>query len=193
MSSRRFRKERPLAPLLPQGIPAVQGADTEVTTIRRWSPTAINHVSRWAGAEERSLGPSIAPSGAWGNPGRAIVRRYMCGASTGQTAVEGMRQHRNRDGGFWVAATDPLAAEQALAGTIPTSRGRAAALLSDGATRLVDRFGLATWRQTLDLLDRQGPSGLIHEVRMAERSDPNGSRWPRGKTFDDATALHYRF
>ncbi|GAA4182636.1 hypothetical protein GCM10022252_08840 [Streptosporangium oxazolinicum] len=103
-----------------------------------------------------------------------------------------MRAHRNVDGGFWVAAVDPLAAEQALTGTIPVDRVRAAAVLSDGASRLVDRFGLVTWRQLLDLLDHDGPAELIRQVREAERSDPNGSRWTRGKIFDDATAIYGR-
>ncbi|WP_067137498.1 protein phosphatase 2C domain-containing protein [Microtetraspora malaysiensis] len=105
-----------------------------------------------------------------------------------RTYVEAMRAHRNRDGGFWVASSDPLAAEQALTGTLPADQIRAAALLSDGASRLVDRFGLATWRQALDILAQGGPAELVRRVRDAERSDLNGKRWPRGKTFDDATA-----
>ncbi|MEU8381621.1 integrase [Streptosporangium sp. NPDC048865] len=106
--------------------------------------------------------------------------------------MEAMRAHRNVDGGFWVAAVDPLAAEQALTGTVPVDRVRAVAVLSDGASRLVDRFGLATWRQLLDLLDHDGPAELIRQVREAERSDLNGSRWSRGKIFDDATAVYGR-
>ncbi|MGV9534714.1 protein phosphatase 2C domain-containing protein [Streptosporangium sandarakinum] len=107
--------------------------------------------------------------------------------------VEALRDHRNRDGGFWVAAIDPLAAEQALTRTVPISDVRAAALLSDGASRLVDRFHLATWRQALDVLAGSGPTELIRRVREAERSDPDGSRWPRGKTYDDATAAFWTF
>ncbi|GAA3421742.1 integrase [Streptosporangium vulgare] len=106
--------------------------------------------------------------------------------------IEAMRAHRNVDGGFWVAAVDPLAAEQALTGTVPVDRVRAVAVLSDGASRLVDRFGLATWRQALDLLDHDGPAELIRQVREAERSDLDGSRWTRGKIFDDATAAYGR-
>ncbi|MBG0820090.1 protein phosphatase 2C domain-containing protein [Planomonospora sp. ID91781] len=102
--------------------------------------------------------------------------------------VETLRGHRNRDGGFWVASADPLAADQALTGTVPAHQVRAAALLSDGASRLVDRFALTTWRQTLDLLDEHGPAELIRRVRAAEHSDPHGERWPRGKALDDATA-----
>jgi len=107
--------------------------------------------------------------------------------------VETLRDHRNRDGGFWVASVDPLAAEQALTGTAPVDQVRAVALLSDGASRLVDRFALATWRQLLDLLSQDGPDELIRRVREAERSDPDGSRWPRGKVHDDATAALWKF
>lgn len=107
--------------------------------------------------------------------------------------VETLREHRNREGGFWVAAADPLAAEHALTGSVPAGRLRAAALLSDGASRLVDSFGLATWRQVLDLLDGSGPEELIRRTREAERGDPGGSRWPRGKAHDDATAVFWSF
>ncbi len=63
-------------------------------------------------------------------------------------------------------------------------------LLSDGATRLVDRFGLADWTDVLDVL-ASGPDELIRRVREAENSDPDGQRWPRGKARDDATVLHW--
>ncbi|WP_084964577.1 protein phosphatase 2C domain-containing protein [Thermoactinospora rubra] len=106
--------------------------------------------------------------------------------------VEILRAYRNRDGGFWVAATDPLAAEQALTGNLPLDQVKAAALLSDGASRPVDRFALMSWRDLLDVLAGQGPEELIHQVRQAENSDPHGSRWPRGKAFDDATAAYVR-
>ncbi|MEV7008178.1 protein phosphatase 2C domain-containing protein [Streptosporangium sp. NPDC051022] len=106
--------------------------------------------------------------------------------------IDIMRGHRNRDGGFWVASVDPLAGEQALTGALPADRVRAVALLSDGASRLVDLFGLATWRQVLDLLEHDGPRELIGRVREAERGDPDGSRWPRGKALDDATAVYGR-
>jgi hypothetical protein len=31
---------------------------------------------------------------------------------------------------------------------------------------------------------------LIDRVRAAERDDPRGERWPRGKVHDDATAVY---
>jgi hypothetical protein len=96
---------------------------------------------------------------------------------------------RNRPGGYWLAAADPAAASHALTGTEPLAGLAAVALLSDGASRLADRFHLATWAEVCDILAQDGPGGLIHRVRAAEASDPRGERWPRGKIHDDATAV----
>ncbi|MBE3008369.1 hypothetical protein IL992_04105 [Microbispora sp. NEAU-D428] len=66
--------------------------------------------------------------------------------------VETLGRYRNRDGGFWVASTDPLAADQALTGTIPTDQVRAATLLTDGAADAVNRYQFTTWASRLDTL-----------------------------------------
>lgn len=105
--------------------------------------------------------------------------------------VRKLNDYRNRPGGFWVASTRPEAAGQALTGSTPLDRVRAVALLSDGASRLADRFGLLTWPDLLALLDRNGPAELLAQTRDAEHSDPDGTRWPRGKAGDDATAVYW--
>ncbi|MEV7801939.1 integrase [Microbispora sp. NPDC088329] len=116
-----------------------------------------------------------------GTPEHAEARREY---------VETLGTYRNRDGGFWVASTDPLAADHALIGTIPADQVRAAALLTDGTADTVSRYGLMTWRQLLDVLAQDGPAELVRRVREAEHSDPHGERWPRSKTHDDATAAY---
>ncbi|NSL43445.1 integrase [Streptomyces sp. 8P21H-1] len=98
---------------------------------------------------------------------------------------------RNRPGGFWIAGPDPRAAEHAFTGTVPLESLASVSLLSDGATRLVDRFELADWQETVTVLDSSGPGELIRRVREAEGGDLDGRRWPRGKARDDATALHW--
>lgn len=98
---------------------------------------------------------------------------------------------RNQPDGFWIAGPDPLAAEHALTGTVPLDSLASVTLLSDGATRLVDRFGLASWDEALAVLDSAGPDELIRRTREAEDGDPLGRRWPRGKAHDDATILHW--
>ncbi|HZI76130.1 MAG TPA: hypothetical protein VFD73_19335, partial [Gemmatimonadales bacterium] len=67
---------------------------------------------------------------------------------------------------------------------------RAVALLSDGASRLADRFHVTDWAGILKILQEQSPQELIKQVRAAEHADPRGERWPRGKTYDDATAVY---
>jgi hypothetical protein len=98
-----------------------------------------------------------------------------------------LRRARNRPGGYWV---DPQAASQAVTGTLPATSLRRAVLLSDGASRLVDLFELATWEELLALLDENGPEELVRQVRAAEAVDPEGRQWPRTKRSDDATAVY---
>lgn len=99
---------------------------------------------------------------------------------------------RNQPDGFWLAAADPAAAGHALTGHEPMAGLSAVALLSDGATRLADRFHQATWAGISRILAEGGPPGLIRQVRAAEAADPDGQRWPRGKIHDDATAVYWQ-
>ncbi|WP_346094395.1 hypothetical protein [Streptomyces olivaceiscleroticus] len=104
--------------------------------------------------------------------------------------VSVQRRLRNHPDGYWVASTDPTAADQAITGTVEISNVRQAALLTDGASRLADSFGALTWAQLLDLLRTEGPAALIARTRKLEQDDPTGERWPRFKCSDDATAAY---
>jgi hypothetical protein len=75
-------------------------------------------------------------------------------------------------------------------GSLPGKTLHRAVLLSDGASRLVDLFKLATWEELVALLDENGPDGLLHQIRAAEAIDPEGRQWPRTKHSDDATAVY---
>jgi hypothetical protein len=128
----------------------------------------------------------------------AVQHRAMHQHATGSTdhdrsfaeLVTEQRRHRNHPDGFWVASTDPSAAQHALTDTVLRDGLRRVAVLSDGTTRLVERFGLLDWPSFLDTLAEQGPDAIIAQVRAAEASDPDGQRWPRGKRHDDATAAY---
>ncbi|WP_213451189.1 hypothetical protein [Rhizomonospora bruguierae] len=100
-----------------------------------------------------------------------------------------LRQHRNQPDGFWVAASAPEAAQHGLTGRLPSSRLQSVLLLSDGASRLVDRFGLWTWSKLAEVATTHGGVSVLQAVRDAEREDAAGERWPRGKVFDDATIV----
>lgn len=96
---------------------------------------------------------------------------------------------RNTEDGYWIAASDPSVIRHAFVGEIPLADVQSVAMLTDGAARLVDLFGLASWRDVLDSLSADGPDAHIRRVRAAEESDPVAARWPRNKVSDDATAI----
>lgn len=100
---------------------------------------------------------------------------------------------RNRPGGYWIAASDPEAVKHALVGTVPLPAVRRVAMLTDGAARAVEPFGLHTWRTLLDSIATNGPGALVAQVRRAEASDPRGVHWPRNKLSDDATIAYCGF
>jgi hypothetical protein len=92
--------------------------------------------------------------------------------------------HRNRPGGYWVAADDPAAASHAVTGSAPLADVRRVLVATDGAARLADLFG-RSWRYVL----AAGPCEVIREVRSLEAGDPECAKWPRIKGADDATAV----
>jgi hypothetical protein len=110
-------------------------------------------------------------------------------------SVEGVRAVRNQPGtperpSFWVASTKPEAAYKSVTEKISSSQVRRVALLSDGASRWVDRFNLGDWSDLLDVLTNVGPTEIISQVRAAELDETDDQRvGRRGKRHDDATAV----
>ncbi|AWE54650.1 hypothetical protein DC008_16910 [Streptomyces nigra] len=121
---------------------------------------------------------------------RAEVEQYETHTAEHREAlrrlVTAQRQTRNTPTGYWVAASDAEAAARALVGSLPAHDVQAAAVLSDGASRLVTEYGMATWSEVFATLRTGGPQELISSVRKVEATDPTGRRWPRYKSGDDA-------
>ncbi|MDP8929991.1 MAG: hypothetical protein M3O70_15840 [Actinomycetota bacterium] len=114
-----------------------------------------------------------------------------------RTLIEAERQARNVEGGYWIAADDPAAAEHAMVGTRPigkdTASVRRLALLTDGMERVLQLFRVYPCiRALLDALDYEGPKSVLDAVRHMELADPDGTRHPRTSRADDATALIWR-
>ncbi|MYS23285.1 hypothetical protein GA0115240_15102 [Streptomyces sp. DvalAA-14] len=100
---------------------------------------------------------------------------------------------RNTEGGFFTAAADPAVAARAVTGRTPTAALRAVAAVTDGAARGVEVFGSDDWPGLFALLRKAGPQALIARVRERENADPAGTAVPRGKPYDDATAVLVEF
>jgi hypothetical protein len=93
--------------------------------------------------------------------------------------VAAFRKRRNHPGGFWVAKDSGQAADHAVLGRRPVAELRSVTLLSNGASRVVDRFGLMEWSQ----VPAFEPGELIRRVRKGEQD--------QGVEADDATAARW--
>lgn len=108
----------------------------------------------------------------------------VTGPAVGQRIGEARTAHRNRPGGYWVAAADPEAAAHAVTGSAPLGDLHRLAVMTDGASRLADMFGMP-WPDVLAI----DPGDLIAMVRKHEADDAGRVRYPRFKVSDDATAV----
>jgi len=99
-------------------------------------------------------------------------------AGPGTEAYQGilneLRARRNRPGGFWVAKDDPRAADEALTGSCPIAELDGAVLLSNGASRVVDPYGLLDWRACMQVLHSTGPHAFLRRLRQHEEGRPDG-------------------
>ncbi len=105
------------------------------------------------------------------------------------SVIDALRARRNQPGGYWIAKDDPHAAMQAVTGSVPLGSLNGAALLSNGASRVVDPYRLAEWPAVLDLMRTQGPDEILRRVREAEAARPAGSG-PDIHVPDDATVAY---
>lgn len=108
--------------------------------------------------------------------------------------VEALQARRNSAGGYWIAKDDPRAAEEAVTGSRPLRDLDSAALLSNGASRIVTPYALTGWPGLLRLLGGGGPAEIIRRVRQAEAamSHSQGAGVPDDATVAYCTRLHSR-
>jgi len=79
---------------------------------------------------------------------------------------------------------------QAITGSVPLGRLNGAALLSNGASRVVDPYRLAEWWAVLDLMRTNGPDEIIRQVREAETDARATGSIPDIHQPDDATVAY---
>lgn len=111
--------------------------------------------------------------------------------------VASIRKLRNSVEGFWVASNNPEAASHAVVQRHETDELRSVYMLTDGASRYVEKFALGKWDDAAAILDQSGPSGLVALVREHERAlDREYYEQPNGrpaKPHDDASVVTISF
>ncbi|WP_026119892.1 hypothetical protein [Nocardiopsis ganjiahuensis] len=105
--------------------------------------------------------------------------------------VQAQRQIRNTPEGYWIAGANPEAANHALEQSWPIEGVLRWAAMSDGVSCLAELYEDTSWSGLLDLAD-QDVNAVLARVRQVEASDPDGVRWPRYKSGDDAALAYGR-
>ncbi|HEX5595102.1 MAG TPA: hypothetical protein VFX61_03630 [Micromonosporaceae bacterium] len=130
---------------------------------------------------------------------RGPARRSPIGSGEHEQRVrdelDAVRAYLNRPGGYWLAAADPAAARHAVRGSAARSGPQAlerTALLTDGASCVVDSYHLTDWAGLLDLIQAHGTARIVELARDVERADPQGREHRRPKLHDDATVAYCR-
>lgn len=94
-------------------------------------------------------------------------------------------QQRNRDGGYWIAETDPSAAAHAITAQRRVADAPWAILATDGAYNTLEHLSLAHWHD----MPKASPHDLAMLLRQCETweasNDPAGRALPRSKRHDD--------
>ncbi|MFD7983023.1 protein phosphatase 2C domain-containing protein [Kitasatospora indigofera] len=98
----------------------------------------------------------------------------------------------NRSGGYWIAGADPRAGREAFVRSWPLEEVTDILIATDGASAVVDKYGLLTWQEVATHSRVHGPDAVLDLVCAADDSDPHGHRWPRSKPSDDKTLAHLR-
>ncbi|HEX4702826.1 MAG TPA: hypothetical protein VH352_11910 [Pseudonocardiaceae bacterium] len=163
-------------------VDALVLADSPVVAFTDQGPMVV--------ADERIAG--LAPGG--------YRRRLRSGGGYGPAHVAALRASgatadrlRNVPGGYWVAEADPAAADEARTASWPRGEIDAVLLASDGVSCAVDDYGLFEWPRVLSLATDRGLAAVLTAVSDAERTDPDGLRWPRPKRHDDKALVLVRF
>lgn len=189
---------------------AIRAVSAENGFVAGHSPSSTVALLRWTETAVDALVLGDSPVIAFGPGGPTVLAddrlaavprrggggyrtRLRSGAGYGPDHVAALRESgaamdrlRNREGGFWVAEADPAAAYRARRARWPRAEVHAVLMATDGVSCGVDDYQIfPDWQAVLDLARRHGPRAVLDRVRAAERSDPDGSRWPRPKPHDD--------
>ena len=104
--------------------------------------------------------------------------------------IEDLRSRRNQANGYWIAKDDPAAAAEAVTGNVALDAVDSFALLSNGASRIVDPYGLLGWRAVMQLLHSTGPDALLRRLRRHEEGSADGLADDASVTFAELRRPH---
>jgi serine/threonine protein phosphatase PrpC len=115
---------------------------------------------------------------------------HLEAATRPEATLDRLRRNRARPERR-VLGVEPAHAADVRYATAPIRPGDEVVLMTDGMSALVEDYGMPAERFA-DLLLTEGLHGLAARLRAVEAEDAAGTRYPRFKRSDDATALWLR-
>jgi hypothetical protein len=107
-------------------------------------------------------------------------------------ALRKARNYANTEKGHWAFAPEPHAADHVETAQVAAPKGTILLLCSDGFLALASDYGRYDAETLIGAARTKGLKTLCEELRAIERDDPEGRKFPRFKTSDDATAVLLR-
>jgi Protein phosphatase 2C len=144
-------------------------------------------------AEERKLAQRLG-TGSDQKFGRGTEAANMLGAEHVLTFLREARAAYNNGHGRWILGLEPKAANHLNRLVIPRNKGPIIGLLmSDGFSALELKYERYDSKALLAAAYNVGLASLTNELRHIEGvEDPAGTKYPRFKRSDDATAMLFR-
>jgi hypothetical protein len=99
------------------------------------------------------------------------------------------RRRRNLPDGYGVLAAERSCVPMIHLDRMPARALRRILLVSDGYYRLVDHYAAASDAELVRRTAELGAEAMLRQLRAIEAADLMGTRFPRLKIADDATAL----
>ncbi|PRY43340.1 protein phosphatase 2C domain-containing protein [Umezawaea tangerina] len=147
------------------------------------APSSTIAIARWTDEEIDTLVLADSPIVAFG-PTTTVIADTRLAELRGVASP--ITDWKNREGGYWVAEADPEAAHRAVRTTLPRAGIGTVIMATDGVSCGVDDYRIfPDWETVLEIITTRGPEAVLDDVRTAELSDPERTRWPRYKTHDD--------
>lgn len=102
-----------------------------------------------------------------------------------------VRMTMNTPEGYISLADDHISVLSAKTGKVTLDEIRDICMVSDGFSEFYGMFSLAeNLNVFMDMAKNRDPEALFEELLKAQKSDPEGMRYPRMKLSDDATILY---
>jgi hypothetical protein len=147
--------------------------DTQITT-----PHGIyvdDRIDRFAQEQRRAYRDRLADGHGYDESHRELLKALQAKQA----------QHRNADGGYWIAEAVPAAAAQSITARLDLNATPWVVLATDGAYRPMQHLGLDDW-QAVAAKGSVELDVLVNALsRWEARHDPDGLSLPRAKRHDD--------